>query len=217
MLVFVPAVMVLTLILQKYSSAFDLQIQSVETSSNGSNKAFKQSDGPCGPKRDCPENHFSFYIRSGAANAVLPMICFQNHEVLGLEQGNVGDGINVVIVNGKTGKVTKTGYFNMYSGDAINDFIPLLKSIEKGSVVLMASFDEPSSKLNEEARNLIAQLGSSSVHSLGYRDSWVFVGAKGGGMSSHFEKQLKNDRKTNKYVDWPELLTMNGCIPMFME
>jgi len=33
--------------------------------------------------------------------------------------------------------------------------------------------------LNDEARELIQQLGSKAIKSLAFRDSWVFVGAKG--------------------------------------
>lgn len=42
-------------------------------------------------------------------------------------------------------------------------------------------------RLNEEARKLIADLGSSAIKTLGFRDSWVFVGAKGA-TESNFEK-----------------------------
>lgn len=43
-------------------------------------------------------------------------------------------------------------------------------------------------RLNEEARNLIADLGSSSISILGFRDNWVFVGGKGIKTKSPFEQ-----------------------------
>lgn len=43
-------------------------------------------------------------------------------------------------------------------------------------------------RLNEDARKLIAELGSSSVKSLGFRDNWVFVGGKGASVQNNFEK-----------------------------
>uniref|UniRef100_A0A8D3B9S2 ILEI/PANDER domain-containing protein n=1 Tax=Scophthalmus maximus TaxID=52904 RepID=A0A8D3B9S2_SCOMX len=164
----------------------------------------------------CPDNHFSFSIQSGAANVVAPKICLQNKMVLGTAVRNAGVGINVVILNGKTGELIKTGNFDMYAGD-VNPLIELLKSIETGSVVMMASYDEPASKLTDEARKLIAELGSSKVQALGFRDNWVFVGGKGAAMDSGFEKYKKNDRASNKYEDWPEILELKGCIPRFME
>jgi len=43
-------------------------------------------------------------------------------------------------------------------------------------------------RLDEEARNLIADLGSSSISILGFRDNWVFVGGKGIKTKSPFEQ-----------------------------
>jgi len=43
-------------------------------------------------------------------------------------------------------------------------------------------------RLNEEARKLFEELGSSSIKLVGFRDNWVFVGAKGITKKSTFEK-----------------------------
>ncbi len=43
-------------------------------------------------------------------------------------------------------------------------------------------------RLNDEARNLIADLGSTSISILGFRDNWVFVGGKGIKTKSPFEQ-----------------------------
>ncbi|XP_063333572.1 protein FAM3C-like [Pelmatolapia mariae] len=176
----------------------------------------KRSAGVCGTPRECPAHEISFYIHSGAANVVPPAICVQNKLVLGTALNNAGGGINIVILNGKTGEVLKTDHYNMYSGD-VKPFIELLKSIETGSIVIMASYDEPSTKLNDELKNLIAELGSSHIHSLGYRDNWVFVGGKGVTGKSTFEKHMKSDSATNKYDGWPELIGLEGCVPKFPE
>ncbi len=45
-------------------------------------------------------------------------------------------------------------------------------------------------RLNEDARKLIAELGSTSIQSLGFRDNWVFVGGKGAAVKSNFEKVM---------------------------
>lgn len=44
------------------------------------------------------------------------------------------------------------------------------------------------SRLNEEARKLIAELGSTSITNLGFRDNWVFCGGKGIKTKSPFEQ-----------------------------
>uniref|UniRef100_A0A3B5ME26 ILEI/PANDER domain-containing protein n=1 Tax=Xiphophorus couchianus TaxID=32473 RepID=A0A3B5ME26_9TELE len=153
-----------------------------------------------------------FFVQSGAANVVPPKICV-NNKALGTVLNNADAGINIVVVNGKSGDVLKTDHFNMYSGE-VEPLIEFLKNIEMGSVVLMAVFDEGSKKLNEEARTLISDLGSSVIHSLGYRDNWVFVGGKGTTGKSNFEKV--NDDSKNKYENWPEMVEMEGCIPKYV-
>ncbi|XP_051236853.1 protein FAM3C isoform X2 [Dicentrarchus labrax] len=217
MFVFVPLVLFVMLILQYYGNPFEdwRQVLPADMLSQSSMVPPKQSAGPC-VHRTCPEDNFSFSIQSGAANVVGPKICVQKKLVLGTMLNNAGYGINIVIINGKTGEVIKTDHFDMYSGD-VKPLIELLKSIETGSVVLMASYDDPSSKLDEEARKLIAELGSSSVKSLGFRDNWIFVGGKGAGVKSNFEKYMKNDNSKNKYENWPEIIQLEGCIPKYLD
>ncbi|XP_061896634.1 protein FAM3C [Entelurus aequoreus] len=174
------------------------------------------SAGSCVSNKRCPEHHFSFYMQSGAADVVAPKICVQNKLVLGSVLNNAGPGINVVVLNGKTGAVVQSDHFNMYS-DEDKPLIDFLKNIQQGSIVLMASYDDPSTKLTDEAKKLIGQLGSSVVQSLGFRDNWLFVGGKGEVVSSNFEKLLKNDKEKNKYQNWPELIQLEGCIPKSFE
>uniref|UniRef100_A0A3B5MC03 ILEI/PANDER domain-containing protein n=1 Tax=Xiphophorus couchianus TaxID=32473 RepID=A0A3B5MC03_9TELE len=163
-----------------------------------------------GLKNVCPGNHIGFFVQSGAANVVPPKICV-NNKALGTVLNNADAGINIVV----------TGFCRIQTDpDAdvcvaeVEPLIEFLKNIEMGSVVLMAVFDEGSKKLNEEARTLISDLGSSVIHSLGYRDNWVFVGGKGTTGKSNFEKV--NDDSKNKYENWPEMVEMEGCIPKYV-
>ncbi|XP_042560961.1 protein FAM3C [Clupea harengus] len=166
----------------------------------------------CGLSRSCPEGHLSFKMASGAASVVGPKMCLEDNIVMSGVKNNVGRGINIALINGKTGEVIKTDSFDMWAGD-VNELIKFLKTVEDGTLVMMATFDDPASKLNEEARKLIADLGSSSVSTLGFRDNWIFVGGKGIKTKSPFEQHIKNNAETNKYEGWPEVLEMEGCIP----
>ncbi|XP_041851915.1 protein FAM3C [Melanotaenia boesemani] len=187
---------------------------SIQTSDT--DRPSKKSVEKCSGKKNCPDGQFSFYMKSGAANVVGPNICVNNKLILGTILNNVGTGINIAVLDGKTGALMKSDHFDMYSGE-IEPLITFLKSIKEASVVLIATFDEPSSRLNEEARKLIADLGSASINSLGFRDNWLFVGGKGTEMKSNFEKYIKNDRNTNAYENWPELIELQGCIPKFLD
>ncbi|XP_029317903.1 protein FAM3C [Cottoperca gobio] len=166
----------------------------------------------CGLSKSCPPGHFTFKMASGAASVVGPRVCLEDKLLMSGVKNNVGRGINIALVNGKTGDVIKTAFFDMWAGD-VAPFIKLLKEIEDGTVVMMASFDEPSTKLNDEARKLISDLGSSAVSNLGFRDNWIFVGGKGIKTKSPFEQHIKNSADTNKFEGWPEVLEMEGCLP----
>ncbi|XP_032146208.1 protein FAM3D isoform X2 [Sapajus apella] len=149
----------------------------------------------CGLIKPCSANYFAFKIGSGAANVVGPTMCFENHIIMSPVKNNVGRGLNIALVND------------------IKHLVKFLKEIPEGALVLVASYDDPGTKMNDEARKLFANLGSSYAKQLGFRDSWVFVGAKNLRDKSPFEQFLKNNPKTNKYEGWPELLEMEGCVP----
>nr|XP_025871516.1 protein FAM3D-like [Vulpes vulpes] len=127
-------------------------------------------------------------------------------------KNNVGRGLNIALVNGTTGMVLTQKYFDMYSGD-IKLLVKFLKEIPEGALVLVASHDDPGTKMNDETRKLLSSLGSSYAKQLGFRDSWVFLGAKNLKDKSPFEQFLKNNPGTNKYDGWPELLELEGCVP----
>ncbi|XP_023200024.1 protein FAM3C-like [Xiphophorus maculatus] len=212
---FIMLLFIVVIFLKLYNDQNITDITKNALSSSQTSKLGSNAEGPCSRKNVCPGNHISFFVQSGAANVVPPKICVNNKLALGTVLNNADTGINIVVVNGKSGDVLKTDHYNMYSGE-VEPLIEFLKNIEVGSVVLMAVFDEGSRRLNEEARTLIADLGSSVIHSLGYRDNWVFVGGKGTTGKSNFEKHMKSDDSKNKYENWPEMVEMEGCIPKYV-
>ncbi|XP_077566242.1 protein FAM3C [Stigmatopora nigra] len=176
------------------------------------NEEAKPVQHKCGLSKACPENHFAFKMASGAASVVGPKMCLEDKMLMSAVKNNVGRGINIALVNGRTGELYKTDSFDMWAGN-VAPLIQFLKAIEHGTVVMMASFDDPASKLNDEARKLIADLGSSIINKLGFRDNWIFVGGKGIKTKSPFEQHIKNNAETNKFEGWPEVLEMEGCVP----
>ncbi|XP_056281293.1 protein FAM3C [Pseudoliparis swirei] len=166
----------------------------------------------CGLSKSCPPGHFAFRMASGAANVVGPRICLEDKLVMSAVKNNVGRGVNIALVNGRTGDVIKTDFFDLWAGD-VAPFIQFLKGIAEGTVVMMASFDDLSTKLNDEAKKLIADLGSSVISNMGFRDNWIFVGGKGIKTKSPFELHIKNSADTNKFDGWPDVLEMEGCVP----
>ncbi|XP_077632851.1 protein FAM3D [Crocuta crocuta] len=166
----------------------------------------------CGLTKPCPEEFFAFKISSGAANVVGPTMCFENQVIMSPVKNNVGRGLNIALVNGTSGMVLTQKCFDMYSGD-MKLLVKFLKEIPVGMLVLVASYDDPGTKMDNEIRKLLSDLGSSYANQLGFRDSWVFVGAKDLKNKSPFEQFLKNSPGKNKYDGWPELLELEGCVP----
>ncbi|KAF4078673.1 hypothetical protein AMELA_G00201470 [Ameiurus melas] len=167
----------------------------------------------CGLSAPCPPKHLAFRLISGAANVIGPKICLEDKILLSSVKNNVGRGLNIALVNGVTGELLETNSFDMWEGD-VSNLLKFLRPLHEGTLVFVASFDDPATKLNDEARRLFEELGSTAIKELAFRDSWVFVGAKGIENKSPFEQRLKNSKSSNKYEGWPESLEMDGCIPL---
>ncbi|XP_049633441.1 protein FAM3D [Suncus etruscus] len=166
----------------------------------------------CNLSKPCTDKKFAFRLVSGAANVVGPSICFENEIIMSPVKNNVGRGLNIALVNGSTGATLTYSSFDMYSGDT-KVLVAFLKEIPEGALVLVASYDDPGTKLDDSIRQSFLNLGSSYAKQLGFRDSWAFVGAKNIKSKSPFEKFVKNNPKENKYSDWPELVELEGCVP----
>ncbi|XP_077577842.1 protein FAM3A [Stigmatopora nigra] len=167
----------------------------------------------CGLSAACPPKHLAFRLVSGAANVIGPKICLEDKMLLSSVKNNVGRGLNIALVNGVTGELLETKTFDMWAGD-VSDLLKYLRLLHEGTLVFVASFDDPATKLNAESRRLFEELGSTAIKELAFRDSWVFVGAKGIENKSPFEQRMKNSKSINKYEGWPESLEMDGCIPL---
>ncbi|XP_024239685.1 protein FAM3A isoform X1 [Oncorhynchus tshawytscha] len=167
----------------------------------------------CGLSAPCPQKHLAFRLVSGAANVIGPKICLEDKILVSSVKNNVGRGLNIALVNGVSGELLDTKSFDMWAGD-VTDLLKYLRPLHEGTLVFVASFDDPATKLNDEARRLFEELGSTVVKDLTFRDSWVFVGAKGIENKSPFEQRMKNSKSSNKYEGWPESLEMDGCIPL---
>uniref|UniRef100_A0A9J7YKQ7 FAM3 metabolism regulating signaling molecule A n=1 Tax=Cyprinus carpio carpio TaxID=630221 RepID=A0A9J7YKQ7_CYPCA len=176
----------------------------------------------CGLSAPCPPKHLAFRLVSGAANVIGPKICLEDKILIILlgsmilvssAKNNVGRGLNIALVNGVNGDVLEIKTFDMWAGD-VSELLKFLRPLHEGTLVFVASFDDPGTKLNDEARKLFMELGSTAAKELSSRDSWVFIGAKGIENKSPFEQRVKNSKSSNKYEGWPESLEMDGCIPL---
>ncbi|XP_045852331.1 protein FAM3A isoform X1 [Meles meles] len=141
----------------------------------------------CGLPQPCPEEHLAFRVVSGAANVIGPKICLEDKMLMSSVKDNVGRGLNIALVNGVSGELIEARAFDMWAGD-VNDLLKFIRPLHEGTLVFVASYDDPATKMNEETRKLFSDLGSKNVKDLAFRDSWVFVGAKGVQNKSPFEQ-----------------------------
>ncbi|XP_045044157.2 protein FAM3A isoform X3 [Desmodus rotundus] len=77
----------------------------------------------------------------------------------------------------------------------VNELLKFIRPLHEGTLVFVASYDDPATKMNEETRKLFSDLGSKNVRDLAFRDSWVFVGAKGVQNKSPFEQCAPGPQK----------------------
>ncbi|KAF6389957.1 FAM3 metabolism regulating signaling molecule A [Rhinolophus ferrumequinum] len=150
----------------------------------------------CGLPQPCPEEHLAFRMVSGAANVIGPKICLEDKMLMSSVKDNVGRGLNIALVNGVSGELIEARAFDMWAGD-VNELLKFIRPLHEGTLVFVASYDDPATKMNEETRKLFSDLGSKNIKELAFRDSWVFVGAKGVQNKSPFEQD-----KTNRLFQW---------------
>nr|XP_061813487.1 protein FAM3C-like [Nerophis lumbriciformis] len=166
----------------------------------------------CNLSKRCPPNHFAMRVRSGAANVVGPKICFDGKIIMSHIMNNVGPGLNIVVVNSENGAVDRCAYLNMKDG-VPEDILAYLKEIKPGEIVIVASFDDVTTKMTSEMREIFVGMGSTLIQSVSYRDNWVFAGRGGLGNRSAFEKRAANNDTGNIYEGWPEVVEVSGCFP----
>ncbi|XP_058886780.1 protein FAM3B-like [Acipenser ruthenus] len=168
----------------------------------------------CDHSSPCPIGSFAFRVLSGGGKNSVPTICFE--EVIMKEgKGNTREGINIAAVDAATGKVHGSDSFNMWEGDNARPLIQFINGIPNNSIVLMATYDDGSTKLSQEARKEIEKLGSKEIQQIGFRSSWVFVGAKGFTLPKGLKKEKMNhsNKEKNRYNGWPAEVQIEGCIP----
>lgn len=60
-------------------------------------------------------------------------------------------------------------------------------------------------RLNDEAKSLISNLGSSVINTLGFRDNWIFVGGKGIRTKSPFEQVIRPVEPLFTFIGFTQL------------
>ncbi|XP_009639217.1 protein FAM3B [Egretta garzetta] len=163
----------------------------------------------------CSPEDYAYRILSGGGKEKLAKICFEDELLISEEKGNVGRGINIAIVNYKTGKVTSATFFDMWEGDHSGEMMTFIENAPEGSLLLMVTHDDGSTRLKNDAKTLVENLGSKEIWNLKFRSSWAFIASKGFKLPDNIQKEKINhsDKKKNRYSGWPAEIQIEGCIP----
>ncbi|XP_037759734.1 protein FAM3B isoform X3 [Chelonia mydas] len=137
----------------------------------------------------CSPGSYAYRLLSGGGKEKLAKICFEDELLISEQKGNVGRGINIAIVNYKTGKVISTEFFDMWEGDFSGPMTTFIKNAPQGSLLLMVTHDDGSSRLKDGAKKAIAELGSKEIWNMKFRSSWAFIAAKGFNLPDNIQKE----------------------------
>jgi len=168
---------------------------------------------PCEMTKECPtKTHFPFRVRSGAASVIGPWICVNGIDLMRSVLNNVDRGMNIAVVDGKTGQGVDTQFFDLYGKDSTELIYFLENKVlnRENALIFATSYDDAAMRLSNEAKSLLEKLQFSDVNKLKFRDNFVFVG--GVHSKSVFQKVVSHDPAKDKYGDWPESIEVEGCI-----
>lgn len=129
----------------------------------------------CGIK--CDVGQKSFYVKTGEANKVGPMICYDGKVIVGPGKIEGNRGINMLVIDDVKMTVTEIQNFDTYEDDS--EFQNFMKKVQKGAIIIIVSYDEISERLSKESRQWINLMGSSLIENVGFRDAFILVGQLG--------------------------------------
>jgi len=88
--------------------------------------------------------------------------------------------LNVIILDPFDGIVMQTASFDTHiSKEESEEFAKLIEWLEPGTLAIVVGQDDCHENLTEAARAACESLGSASIRSVRYRDSWCIIGEKG--------------------------------------
>ncbi|NXC98999.1 FAM3B protein, partial [Certhia familiaris] len=133
----------------------------------------------------CPPGNFAYRILSGGGKKRRAKICFEDEHCV------------------------------IDSTDHSREMMDFIRNAPEGTLLLMATHDDGSTRLKNDAKKLVEELGSKEIKNIKFRSSWVFIGAKGFKLPDNIQREKINhsDKTKNRYKGWPAEIQIEGCIP----
>ncbi|NWQ68220.1 FAM3B protein, partial [Neopipo cinnamomea] len=166
----------------------------------------------------CPAGNYAYRILSGGGKKKMAKICFED-ELMIFNFHGAAQQIHRLL-SGQ--HLLKFRFFHGFlywtvidSTDHSGEMMSFLRDAPEGTLLLMATHDDGSTLLKNDAKKLVEELGSKEIMNIKFRSSWVFIAAKGFKLPDDIQKEKINhsDQKTNRYNGWPAEIQIEGCIP----
>lgn len=162
----------------------------------------------CDYTKDCTEDSFTVMVDTGEGDQRKPVICVNGEIVLSEKVNKAGRGFNIAVLDSSTKKVSTAKVFDTYEDDSPSMEV-FLENLVEGDIIVAVVSDDGQRKLNQRARDLLNQLGSSMIQNLKFRDVWYFVGRKGiKGFATTEQISFAGYDGT-----WPSVMKESFCIP----
>ncbi|RWS06178.1 protein O-linked-mannose beta-1:2-N-acetylglucosaminyltransferase 1-like isoform X3, partial [Dinothrombium tinctorium] len=161
----------------------------------------------CGLSFSCSSDEFSAYIFTGFENKIYPKLCLDGKYVFDENLNGCGRGINVAVIDNVTKSLLRVSNFDTYSKDSV-DLETMLLTLRPGDILILITFDEPSTKLSYVTKLLLHELSSALAQDLQYRSSWFLATQKGIVGYSPYEK-LNFPTEDG----WGKSSEFRGCLP----
>ncbi|NXS39587.1 FAM3B protein, partial [Balaeniceps rex] len=107
----------------------------------------------------CPPGNYAYRILSGGGKAKLAKICFEDE---------------LCVID---------------STDYSGEMVTFINNAPEGSLLLMVTHDDGSTRLKNDAKNLVEELGSKEIWNMKFRSSWAFIAAKGFKIPDNIQKE----------------------------
>ncbi|NXG96440.1 FAM3B protein, partial [Loxia leucoptera] len=156
----------------------------------------------------CPPGNFVYRILSGGGKQRRPKICFEDDDALYCEKKCLA-----VLFWLFCCCCSPMCYYD--STEHSGEMMDFIRKAPEGTLLLMATHDDGSTRLKGDAKKLLEELGSKEIKNIKFRSSWVFIAAKGFKLPENIQKEKINhsDKTKNRYKGWPAEIQIEGCIP----
>lgn len=100
------------------------------------------------------------------------------NSILEKDINGCGRGINVAVIDPIFKSIRSVYNFDTYDKGS-SELESLLLGLREKDIIILLTFDEPSTKFSQVARLLLHELGSGKAQNLNFRTSWYLITQKG--------------------------------------